>query len=56
MCVLLCEHDIVCAPWIKIFNISAEILAKYRISVTTEAKSVMENRLREKSLKNRKFR
>ena len=28
---------------------------KYRISVTTEAKSVMENRLREKSLKNWKF-
>ena len=29
---------------------------KYRISVTTEAKSIMENRLKEKSLKNRKFR
>ena len=42
--------------WIKIFDISAEISAKYRISVTTEAKLVMENRLREKSLKYRKFR
>ena len=40
----------------KIFDISAEISTKYRISVTTEAKSVMEIRLREKSLKNRKFR
>ena len=29
--------------------------SKYRISATSEAKSVMENRLREKSLKNRKF-
>ena len=42
--------------WIKIFDISAEISAKYRISVTTEAKSVMENHLREKLLKNQKFR
>ena len=42
--------------WLKIFDISAEISAKYRISVTTEAKSVMEIRLREKPLKNRKFR
>ena len=40
----------------KIFDISAEISAKYRISVTTEVKSVIEIRLREKSLKNRKFR
>ena len=43
------------SPWIKIFDISAKISAKYRISTTTEAKSVMEIRLREKSLKNRKF-
>ena len=41
--------------WIKISDISAEISAKYQISATTEAKSVMEIRLREKSLKNRKF-
>ena len=40
----------------KIFDISAEISAKYRISTTTEAKLVMKFRLREKSLKNRKFR
>ena len=43
-------------PWIKISDISAEISVKYRISATTETKSVMEIRLREKSLKNRKFR
>ena len=42
--------------WIKISDISTEISTKYRISATSEAKSVMENRLREKSLKNRKFR
>ena len=42
--------------WIKIFDISAEISTKYRISVTTEAKSVMEKRFREKALKNWKFR
>ena len=40
----------------KISDISAEISAKHWISATTEAKSVMEIRLREKSLKNRKFR
>ena len=40
----------------KFFDISAEISAKYRISATTEVKSVMEIHLREKSLKNRKFR
>ena len=40
----------------KISDISAEISAKYRISATTEAKLVMKFRLREKSLKNRKFR
>ena len=43
-------------PWIKISYISTEMSVKYRISVTTEAKSLMENRLREKSLKNQKFR
>ena len=43
-------------PRIKIFDISVEISAKYRISATTEAKSVMKIRLREKSLKNWKFR
>ena len=42
--------------WMKISDISAEISAKYRISATTEAKSVIEICLREKSLKNRKFR
>ena len=40
----------------KISYISAKILTKYRISVTTEAKSVMEIRLRKKSMKNWKFR
>ena len=42
--------------WMKISDISAEISVKYRISATTEAKSVMKICLREKSLKNRKFR
>ena len=40
----------------KISDISIEISAKYQISATIEAKSVMKIRLREKSLKNRKFR
>ena len=40
----------------KIYDTSAEISVKYRISTTIEAKSVMEIRLREKSLKNQKFR
>ena len=40
----------------KISDISAEISLKYRISATTEAKSVMKIHLRKKLLKNRKFR
>ena len=39
----------------KISDITAEISTKYHILATTEAKSVMEIRLREKSLKNKKF-
>ena len=40
----------------KISDISVELSTKYRISATTEEKSVMEIPLRGKSLKNQKFR
>ena len=51
----LCDISVLQYSRMNIFDISIEISAKYQISATTETKSVMEIRLREKSQKNRKF-